>query len=282
MVAIRAAPPVISCSYSESLSAGSASPKIGFVQFPVNNAVNLGRRSSSQPIKATEESTLSLTNDCADVIPGENACRLPNIGQSANIVWHKSSVDKLARQELLQQKGCVVWITGLSGSGKSTLACALSRALYSRGKLTYILDGDNVRHGLNGDLSFKAEDRVENIRRLGEVGKLFADAGIICIASVISPYRKDRDACRTMLPEGDFIEVFIDVPLRICEFRDPKGLYKLARAGRIKGFTGIDDPYEPPLNCEVALQYNENNCASPNDMAETVISYLEQKGFLQA
>ncbi|XP_057488174.1 adenylyl-sulfate kinase, chloroplastic-like, partial [Actinidia eriantha] len=120
--------------------------------------------------------------------------------------------------------------------GKSTLACALSRGLHSRGKLTYILDGDNVRHGLNRDLSFKAEDRAENIRRIGEVAKLFADAGVICIASLISPYRKDRDACRSLLPEGDFIEVFMNVPLQVCEARDPKGLYKLARAGKIKGF----------------------------------------------
>ncbi|XP_022751203.1 adenylyl-sulfate kinase 3-like isoform X3 [Durio zibethinus] len=167
-------------------------------------------------------------------------------------------------------------------SGKSALACALCQALYSRGKLTYILDGDNIRHGLNRDLSFKAEDRAENIRRIGEVAKLFADAGIICIASVISPYRRDRDACRELLPEGDFIEVFMDVPLQICEARDPKGLYKLARAGKIKGFTGIDDPYEPPLNCELVLPQKGNDCASPCEMAETVISYLEEKGYLLA
>ncbi|KAG4115091.1 hypothetical protein ERO13_D12G075300v2 [Gossypium hirsutum] len=203
-------------------------------------------------------------------------------GKATNIVWHKSSVGKVHRQEVLQQKGCVIWITGLSGSGKSTLACALCQALYSRGKLAYILDGDNVRHGLNRDLSFKAEDRAENIRRIGEVAKLFADAGIICIASVLSPYRKDRDACRSLLPEGDFIEVFMNVPLQICEARDPKGLYKLARAGKINGFTGIDDPYEPPLNCELELPQKGNNCASPCEMAEIVISYLEEKGYLQA
>lgn len=186
------------------------------------------------------------------------------------------------RQELLQQKGCVIWITGLSGSGKSTLACALSRALHSRGKFTYILDGDNIRHGLNQDLGFKAEDRAENIRRIGEVAKLFADAGIICIASLISPYRRDRDACRALLPEGDFIEVFMHVPLHVCETRDPKGLYKLARSGKIKGFTGIDDPYEPPLNCEIVLQDKGDNCTSPCDMAEIVISYLQENGYLQA
>ncbi|XP_034220303.1 adenylyl-sulfate kinase 3 isoform X1 [Prunus dulcis] len=166
--------------------------------------------------------------------------------------------------------------------GKSTVACALSQGLHMRGKLTYILDGDNVRHGLNRDLSFKAEDRAENIRRIAEVARLFADAGIICIASLISPYRKDRDVCRALFPEGDFIEVFMDVPLHVCENRDPKGLYKLARAGKIKGFTGVDDPYEPPLNCEIVLQQKGRDCVPPGEMAETVISYLEEKGYLQA
>ncbi|KAF3949704.1 hypothetical protein ACB098_02G151700 [Castanea mollissima] len=212
----------------------------------------------------------------------ENLHQMSTVRKSTNIVWHKSSVEKFDRQELLQQKGCVIWITGLSGSGKSTLACALSQGLHLRGKLTYILDGDNVRHGLNSDLSFKVEDRAENIRRIGEVAKLFADAGIICIASLISPYRKDRDACRALLPEGDFIEVFLDVPLQVCEARDPKGLYKLARCGKIKGFTGIDDPYEPPLNCEIVLQQKGGDLVSPSNMAETVISYLEEKGYLQA
>ncbi|XP_035838983.1 adenylyl-sulfate kinase 3 [Helianthus annuus] len=198
-----------------------------------------------------------------------------------NVVWHKCSVEKNDRQELLNQKGCVIWITGLSGSGKSTVACALTRALHARGKLTYILDGDNVRHGLNCDLTFKAEDRAENIRRIGEVAKLFADAGVICIASVISPYRKDRDACRSILPDGDFIEVFMDIPLCVCEARDPKGLYKLARTGKIKGFTGIDDPYEAPLNSEIVIQQGEV-CPPPEAMAEIVISYLEAKGYLHA
>ncbi|XP_058081461.1 adenylyl-sulfate kinase 3-like isoform X2 [Magnolia sinica] len=169
-----------------------------------------------------------------------------------------------------------------AGSGKSTLACALSRGLHYRGKLTYVLDGDNVRHGLNRDLSFKAEDRAENIRRIGEVAKLFADAGVICIASLISPYRKDREACRALLPKESFIEVFMNVPLELCESRDPKGLYKLAREGKIKGFTGIDDPYEPPLKCEIEIRQQDGDCASPSAMAEQVISYLEENGFLQA
>ncbi|XP_028772758.1 adenylyl-sulfate kinase 3-like isoform X2 [Neltuma alba] len=167
-------------------------------------------------------------------------------------------------------------------SGKSTLACVLSQNLHSRGKLAYILDGDNVRHGLNKDLSFRAEDRSENIRRIGEVAKLLADAGVICITSLISPYRKDRDACRALLSKGDFIEVFLDAPLDLCESRDPKGLYKLARAGKIKGFTGIDDPYEPPSSCEIVLQQKGSDCASPGDMAERVIAYLEDNGYLRA
>jgi adenylylsulfate kinase len=221
-----------------------------------------------------------LVND-TDCSSGSNL-GLSTKGKSTNIAWHKCSVEKLDRQELLQQKGCVIWITGLSGSGKSTVACALTRALHARGKMTYILDGDNVRHGLNRDLSFKAEDRAENIRRIGEVSKLFADAGIICIASLISPYRKDRDACRALLAKGDFIEVYMDVPLEICEARDPKGLYKLARAGKIKGFTGIDDPYEPPLDCEIVLKQAEEAGPTPSEMADKVISYLEAKGYLYA
>ncbi|CAN1285024.1 Adenylyl-sulfate kinase 1, chloroplastic, partial [Linum perenne] len=223
---------------------------------------------------------------------GNKSSSLSTVGNSTNIKWHDCSIDKNGRQKLLNQKGCVIWITGLSGSGKSTVACALSQILYQRGKLSYILDGDNVRHGLNRDLSFKAEDRAENIRRVGEVGKLFADSGVICIACLISPYRRDRDSCRAMLPSGDFIEVgsyhclqltvFMDVPLQVCEARDPKGLYKLARAGKIKGFTGIDDPYEAPTDCEIILQCKEGDCASPVDMAEKVACFLEEKGYLQA
>lgn len=211
-----------------------------------------------------------------------NQSMLSTVGKSTNIVWQDCAVAKIERQKLLNQKGCVVWITGLSGSGKSTLACALNQDLHSRGYLSYVLDGDNLRHGLNRDLGFKAEDRAENIRRVGEVAKLFADAGIICIASLISPYRRDRDACRALMPESTFIEVFLDMPLEICESRDPKGLYKLARAGKIKGFTGIDDPYEAPLNCELVIRSKDGMCASPSIMAEQVISYLDHKGFLQA
>ncbi|KAJ0014873.1 hypothetical protein Pint_20160 [Pistacia integerrima] len=164
-----------------------------------------------------------------------NISVMSTVGNSTNIFWQECPVGKIERQKLLNQKGCVVWITGLSGSGKSTLACSVNRELYSRGKLSYVLDGDNLRHGLNKDLSFKAEDRTENIRRVGEVAKLFADAGLICIASLISPYKKDRDACRAMLSDPNFIEVYMNMPLELCEARDVKGLYKLARAGKIKG-----------------------------------------------
>ncbi|XP_039036478.1 adenylyl-sulfate kinase 3-like isoform X2 [Hibiscus syriacus] len=240
MVVIKALRPAIWCS-SSGFDGGRLVPadEVRFVQFPLP-ALSLSLRLSSgnnaklRLVQATEESSMPITNDHAASISGENLHQIATNGKATNIVWHKSPIGKLNRQELLQQKGCVIWITGLSGSGKSTLACALCHALYAKGKLAYILDGDNVRHGLNCDLSFKAEDRAENIRRIGEVAKLFADAGIICIASVISPYKKDRDACRALLPEGDFIEVFMNVPLQICEARDPKGLYKLARAGKIK------------------------------------------------
>ncbi|XVE87002.1 hypothetical protein DITRI_Ditri18aG0080700 [Diplodiscus trichospermus] len=288
MVALKVLRSTICCASSGFGSVPSVPlPKVGFVKMPLqapspSSGLNGGNNARLILVQAKEESTVAITNDGSAVISGENIRQMAMNGKAMNIVWHKSSVGKLHRQELLQQKGCVIWITGLSGSGKSTLACALCQALYSRGKLTYILDGDNVRHGLNRDLSFKAEDRAENIRRIGEVAKLFADAGIICIASVISPYRRDRDACRALLPEGDFIEVFMNVPLQICEARDPKGLYKLARAGKIKGFTGIDDPYEPPLNCELELPQKGNNSASPCEMAETVISYLDEKGYLKA
>ncbi|XP_062210258.1 adenylyl-sulfate kinase 3-like isoform X1 [Phragmites australis] len=207
---------------------------------------------------------------------------MSNIGKSTNILWHNCPIGQSDRQKLLGQKGCVIWITGLSGSGKSTLACALSRELHYRGHLTYVLDGDNLRHGLNRDLSFKAEDRAENIRRVGEVAKLFADAGIICIASLISPYRRDRDACRALLPDSKFIEVFMDLPLKVCEARDPKGLYKLARAGKIKGFTGIDDPYEPPVNGEIVIKMKDGECPSPKAMAKQVLCYLEENGYLHA
>ncbi|KAL8125014.1 adenylyl-sulfate kinase 3-like isoform X2 [Apium graveolens] len=224
-----------SCSIDASGSSLSAS-KLGFSSF---NSFTCGLKCSARSdflkvVKAMDSSRTShIESNNIDVSGGNYEKKCVN-GMAENVVWHNCSVQKIDRQELLQQKGCVIWITGLSGSGKSTLACALARGLHMRGKLTYILDGDNVRHGLNKDLTFKADDRVENIRRIGEVAKLFADAGVISIASLISPYRKDRDACRALLQEGDFVEVYMDIPLQVCEARDPKGLYKLARAGKIK------------------------------------------------
>lgn len=293
MIAAGNRPAVLRCPTEIDLHGGS-SPPLGFLRL---KKINLGGKSILNfPVRAMEGSRTSCMNSEVKLVPNSNDSAFVNdspnsgngypkkssIGNSTNIVWHKCSVEKIDREELLHQKGCVIWVTGLSGSGKSTLACALARGLHSKGKLTYILDGDNVRHGLNNDLTFKAEDRVENIRRIGEVAKLFADAGVICIASLISPYRKDRNACRSLLREGEFIEVYMDVPLKLCEARDPKGLYKLARAGEIKGFTGIDDPYEAPLNCEIVLQQKEDSCESPIELAEKVISYLEEKGYLYA
>ncbi|CAN4118639.1 unnamed protein product [Withania somnifera] len=208
---------------------------------------------------------------------------MSTVGNPAKIFWHENPVAKTEREKLLNQQGCVVWITGLSGSGKSTLACSLGRELQSRGKLSYVLDGDNLRHGLNKNLGFSPENRTENIRRTGEVANLFADAGLICIASLISPYRKDRDSCRALLPDKKFVEVFMNMPLQLCEGRDPKGLYKLAREGKIKGFTGIDDPYEPPLNCEIEIQLKDGGVVpTPLEMAEQVVSYMEDRGFLEA
>lgn len=173
---------------------------------------------------------------------------------------------------------------GLSGSGKSTVACTLEHALAARGKLTILLDGDNVRHGLNSNLGFSKDDREENIRRIGEVSKLFAESGVLTLTSFISPYREDRARVRARLAQGDFIEVFMRIPIEICEERDPKGLYKAARAGKIKQFTGIDDPYEEPEAAEIVLDAKDasGNMASAEEMAGKIIDYLEKGGYLEA
>ena len=196
-----------------------------------------------------------------------------------NITWHEGHVDRKIRETMLQQKGCTIWMTGLPSSGKSTLAFTLEHALVQRSRLTYVLDGDNVRHGLNKNLGFSAEDREENIRRIGEVSKLFSDAGFITITSFISPYRKDRDIARKIHDEAGlfFMEIFIDAPVEICEQRDPKGLYKKARRGEIKGFTGIDDPYEPPENPELVIKSGE---LTPQEGAMKLLGYLVEKGYL--
>lgn len=191
--------------------------------------------------------------------------------KSTNVVWQKTNVSRQQREKLLKQKGVLIWFTGLSGSGKSTVATMLEKKLYDMGKLTYLLDGDNVRHGLNSDLGFSKEDRVENIRRIAEISKLFVDSGVITIATFISPFINDREAVRELLKE-DFIEVYIDCPIEVCENRDPKGIYKKAREGEIKDFTGIDSPYEAPVNPEVTVQTHLN---SLEECVSKIIDYLK-------
>ncbi|MBF0100556.1 MAG: adenylyl-sulfate kinase [Desulfobacterales bacterium] len=173
--------------------------------------------------------------------------------EQIDIRWHLGTISRIDREKHKRHRGFTVWLTGLSASGKSTLACALESALYEKGCHTYVLDGDNIRHGLNNNLGFSPEDREENIRRIGEVAKLFRDAGIINITAFISPYVKDRQLARSLSDQNDFIEVFVDCPLEVCETRDPKGMYKKARSGLIKGFTGISAPYEPPEEPEIHL-----------------------------
>ena len=196
---------------------------------------------------------------------------------ATNITWHDHSVSSDDRKKLKGHKGAVLWFTGLSACGKSTIANTVDHMLHSLGKHTYLLDGDNVRHGLNKNLGFSAEDRTENIRRIGEVAKLFADAGHLALTAFISPYRADRDAVRELLGEGEFVEVFVDASLETCEKRDPKGLYKKARAGEIKGFTGIDDPYEAPEKPELVL---DSDSKGIDELAQEVVNFLDEKGYL--
>ena len=195
--------------------------------------------------------------------------------KATNIVWHEGQVAREQREALLAQKGVLIWLTGLPSSGKSTVAFTVEHALVERGRMAYVLDGDNIRHGLNKNLGFSAEDRAENIRRIGEVGKLFADAGAITLSSFVSPYRADRDDVRELMDDGDFIEVFIDTPLEVCETRDPKGLYKKARTGEIPNFTGISDPYEPPENPELVIYTVDS---TPQRATQQIIALLEARG----
>jgi len=199
--------------------------------------------------------------------------------QPRNITLQRSQVAARDRAQLLGQRGAVIWLTGLSGSGKSTIGYALERRLSGSRHLTYVLDGDNVRHGLCSDLGFSHDDRTENIRRIGEVAALFADAGLIIITSFISPYRSDRDLARRRVPAGKFIEVFLDVSVEVCERRDPKGLYKKARAGEIPDFTGVSAPYEQPSGPELAL---DTDTLSLDACVETIVEYLEEHGFFDA
>lgn len=196
--------------------------------------------------------------------------------KATNIVWHESTVSKAERESINGHRGCTLWLTGLSGSGKSTLANLVEKQLWERGARAYVLDGDNVRHGLNKDLGFSPEDRNENIRRIGEVAKLFTDAGVINITAFISPYRQDRDRVRDIMEPGDFVEVYVQCDLEECEKRDPKGLYKKARAGEIPEFTGISAPYEAPEKPELVVN---TTARTPEQSAAEVLAYLESEGY---
>jgi len=204
--------------------------------------------------------------------------RTPNAVASGNIVWHDHRLSKEERAKMKHQKPCILWFTGLSGSGKSTIANAVEAKLFEMGRHTYLLDGDNIRRRLNKDLGFSDEDRIENIRRIGEVARLFVDSGLIVLTAFISPFQKDRDQVREMMEDGEFIEIFVDVPLEVCEQRDPKGLYKKARAGEITDFTGISSPYEPPVKPEIHII---NDKISIEKCAAMVIDYLKKNNFIQ-
>jgi len=198
--------------------------------------------------------------------------------KATNVVWHQHAVKKEQRESLLKQKGVVLWYTGLSGSGKSTIANEVAFQLHSKGKLAYVLDGDNIRHGLNKDLGFSPEDRKENIRRISEVAHLFADAGLITMTAFISPYRVDRDFCREITEKGQFIEIYCKAALDTCEQRDPKGMYKKARAGIIKDFTGIDAPYEAPKNPELVVDTDKETV---EESANKVMKKLVELGHIE-
>jgi adenylylsulfate kinase len=197
--------------------------------------------------------------------------------KSKNLTWHEGQVSRTDREDGLGQRGCTVWLTGLSGSGKSTIAVAAEKALADQGRLTYILDGDNIRQGLNSNLGFSPDDRSENIRRIGKVAKLFTDAGIVCFSSFISPYRVDRDAVREIMADGDFVEVYVDASLETCESRDVKGLYKKARAGEIPEFTGISAPYEEPEKAELVI---DTNGQTVDESVQVLVDHLRKGGYL--
>jgi adenylylsulfate kinase len=197
--------------------------------------------------------------------------------KATNIVWHQGNVTRADREKINGHKACTVWLTGLSGSGKSTIAVDLEKRLCERGVRTYILDGDNIRHGLNKNLGFSPEDRTENIRRIGEVAKLFTDAGVVALTAFISPYRADRDQVRKIMAEGDFVEVHVDCPVEVCEQRDVKGLYKKARAGEIKEFTGISAPYEAPEKPELTINTAGQ---SVEESSKQILAYLERQGIV--
>ena len=218
------------------------------------------------------------------------------MAENVHVVWHEHSVTREDHEKLNKHRGCILWFTGLSACGKSTLANLIDHKLHAAGIHSFVLDGDNVRHGLNAapgmlkerhgeefakrfGLGFSAQDREENIRRIGAVANLFCQAGLVTLTAFISPYRRDRDHVRQATPPGDFVEILVDAPLEVCEARDPKGLYKKARAGELKGFTGIDDPYETPLKPELVL---DAGTKTPEQLADEVIAYLKKQGELPA
>lgn len=194
-----------------------------------------------------------------------------------DIVWHQANITKTDRRELNHHRSCVLWFTGYSGSGKSTLAVEVEKVLYHNQIRSYVLDGDNVRHGLNKNLGFNPEDRKENIRRIGEVSKLFVDAGLFVLTAFISPYRVDRELARSMVEDGEFIEIHVKCPLEECERRDPKGLYKKARKGEIKEFTGVSAPYEPPIQPELLIETDQ---LLPEECVQKIMDYLKEKGYI--
>ena len=199
--------------------------------------------------------------------------------KSKNLTWHDGQVSRTSSEEMLGQKGVTIWFTGLSGSGKSTVAVAAEAALREQGRLTYILDGDNVRQGLNSNLGFSPEDRTENIRRIGEVSKLFTDAGVIVLTAFISPYREDRDQVREIMAEGDFLEVHVSTDVETCEKRDAKGLYQKARSGEIPNFTGISAPYEAPEKPELVM---DTGTQSVDESVAQLLGFLQDQGYLSA
>ena len=195
-----------------------------------------------------------------------------------NVVWHSHEVTKQSRSQQKKQKPCILWFTGLSASGKSTVADALEQKLFEMGHHTYLLDGDNVRHGLNKDLGFSDRERVENIRRIGETAKLFTDAGLIVLSAFISPFRSDRQMVRSLVEKTEFVEIYMSTPLRVCENRDPKGLYKKARDGQIKNFTGIDSEYEVPVSPEITLNTDESDV---NECVNNIIDFLKSNEIIK-
>ena len=197
--------------------------------------------------------------------------------KATNIVWHQGNVTRADREKINGHKACTVWLTGLSGSGKSTIAVDLEKRLWERGIRSYILDGDNIRHGLNKNLGFSPADRTENIRRIGEVAKLFTEAGVVALTAFISPYRADRDQVRALMAAGDFVEVHVDCSVEVCEQRDVKGLYKKARAGEIKEFTGISAPYEAPTKPELTMNTAGQSVEAS---ANQILAYLEKQGII--